>query len=446
MVSIKTFNDLLEVGKIEKNRMDFIVSAIREHKTSVMYRTALDADLYYRHQNPTIMRYQKYIYNQAGKAVKDVWSPNSKIASNWYNYFTTQSVQFLLGNGVSFSNDETKDKLGKNFDRKIQEAATHAKNGGVSFGFWNNDHLEVYSVLEFVPLYDEENGALKAGIRYWQIDDSKPLRATLFELDGYTDYIHRKDKDMEVLHDKRPYIQIVKTSEADGEVISDGRNYDGFPIIPFFNTNKQSDIVGNQGTIDAYDLMQSQLVNNVSRGELIYWILKNCGGMNAAEDAKFIENLFLTHVAHADGDDGASVDAHSVKVPYEASAEALDRLEKQLYKDFMALNVEKITSGATDDQIQSAYEPLNQKTDDFEYNVTEFINGILSIAGINDVPSYTRSQMSNQTEVIDNVLKSSEYLDSEYITKKILTVLGDSDKAQNVLQRLQAEEVDRFKR
>ena len=445
MVDIYTYNDLLDIGENEKQRMEFVLSAIREHKGSDLYKTAYDAELYYKHQNPTIMRYEKYIYNQAGKAVRDVWSPNSKIASNWYNYFTVQAVQFLLGNGVSFTDKGTKDKLGKNFDNAVQEAATHAKNGGVSFGFWNYDHLEVYSLLEFVHLYDEENGALMAGIRFWQIDDTKPLRATLFELDGYTDYIKRKDEDITVKNEKRKYTQITKTSKADGERIFDGDNYDGFPIIPFYNTNKQSDIVGNQGTIDAYDLMQSQLVNNVSRGELIYWILKNCGGMNAEDDAKFIEQLFVTHVAHADGDDGASVDAHTLSVPFEASAEALDRLTEQLYADFMALKVQDLSAAnKTATEITAAYEPINQKTDQFEYCVTEFINGILELAGIEDEPTYTRSQMSNQSELLEMVLQCAEYLDDEYVTTKILTLLGDADKVEKVLQRLQAEEVGRF--
>ena len=43
------------------------------------------------------------------------------------------------------------------------------------------------------PLYDEENGALRAGIRYWQVDETKPLRLTLYEEDGFTEYIKRKD-------------------------------------------------------------------------------------------------------------------------------------------------------------------------------------------------------------------------------------------------------------
>ena len=447
MIDILTFNDLVEIGENERDRMEFVLSAIREHKASKDYAIAADAELYYKHQNPTIMRFQKFVHNQFGQKVPDIWSANNKIASNWYNYFTTQAVSYLLGNGVTFGKKEaTKDKLGKDFDKKVQDIATHAKNGGVAFGFWNLDHLECFDLTEFVPLYDEDDGGLKAGIRFWQIDNDKPLRATLYELDGYTDYIKRKDEDVTILHDKRAYKQIIRKSEVEGETILDGENYPGFPIVPLWNVNRQSDLVGNQGTIDAYDLMVSGLINNVSDGEFIYWILKNCGGMSETDDAKFIEQLKLTHTAHADGDDGASVEAHNVSVEFEATAEALDRLTEQLYADFMALKVQDISAGnKTATEITAAYEPINQKTDQFEYCVTEFINGILELAGIEDEPTYTRSQMSNQSELLEMVLQCAEYLDDEYVTTKILTLLGDADKAQEVLKRKDAEAADRYK-
>ena len=456
MVDIYTYNDLLAIGENEKQRMEFVLSAIREHKGSDLYQTAYDAELYYKHQNPTIMRYQKFVYDMYGRKVPDVWSPNNKIASNWYNYFTTQAVSYLLGNGVTFGKKEaTKDKLGKDFDKKVQDIATHAKNGGVAFGFWNLDHLECFDLTEFVPLYDEDDGGLKAGIRFWQIDDQKPLRATLYELDGYTDYIKRKDEDVAILTNKkgvpigkkRAYTQIVKRNDIEGETILDGAPPDGFPIVPLWNVNRQSDLVGNRGTIDAYDLMVSGLINNVSSGEFLYWVLSNCDGMSDTDVAKFIEQLTVTHFAKMDNtDEGSKAEAHKAEVPFEASAEALDRLTAQLYKDFMALKVEDISAGSvTATQIVAAYEPINQKTDQFEYCVTDFIQGILELAGIEDEPTYTRSQMSNQGELLEMVLQCAEYLDEEYVTTKILTLLGDADKVEMVLKRKDAEAADRYK-
>ena len=59
--------------------------------------------------------------------------------------------------------------------------------------------------------------------------------------------------------------------------------------------------------------------------------------------------------------------------------------------------------------------------------------------------SYTRSQMSNQSEMLEMVLQAAEYLDDEYVTTKILTLLGDADKAREVLKRKDAEAADRYK-
>lgn len=440
------------MGEDEKERAQFILSAINDHKSSDLYKTAVDAELYYRHLNPTIMRAYKVLFNAAGRAVKDVWAANNKVPSRFYFYFVVQAVQFLLGNGVSFKDDSTTDKLGKNFDRAIQQLATRAMNGGVAYGFWNLDHLEVFSVggadnePTFVPLEDEENGALRAGIRYWQIASDKPLRATLYEEDGYTEYIRRQGEELTVLEEKRDYIQIERRSEATGTQIFNGGNYPGFPVIPLFNVNRQSEIVGNRETIDAYDLMASALVNNVDDGNLIYWVLKNCNGMDSEDDERFIEQLKMTHVVHADGDgEGASVDAHTVEAPFEANETALERLRSQLFDDFMALDVKNIAGGAaTATQIKAAYEPLNAKADLFEGQVTEFIERLLELVGIEDTPTYTRSLIVNQQEQIQNLLTAGEYLSAEYITRKILEILGDTDKAEEVLSQLLTDEAGRF--
>lgn len=444
-ISIKTYNDLLEVGEAEEKRIEFILSAINEHKASEKYKTAQAADLYFKHQNPTINEYQKYIYDQFGSKVPDIWSPNNKIFSNWYNYFTVQAVSYLLGNGVSFENG-AKEKLGKNFDEKMFNLAVNAKNGGVSFGYWNLDHLEVFSLLEFVPLYDENDGGLKAGIRFWQIDNTKPMRAILYELDGYTQYLKPKDDEMRVFEPKKPYRQTFHVADIGEEIILDGENYQNFPIIPLYNANKQSDLVGNRGTIDAYDLTISGLINNVSGGEFLYWVLTNCDGMNDEEVSQFVQRLVTTHFAKADGtDEGSRIEAHKAEVPIQATSEALERLTEQLYRDFMALKVENIASGAvTATQIKAAYEPINQKTDLFEMQVTAFINNLLELIGIDDMPTYTRSQMSNQEEIITTVLQCGEYLDDEYITEKILTVLGDGDKVEEVMKRKTEEQANRY--
>lgn len=56
-----------------------------------------------------------------------------------------------------------------------------------------------------------------------------------------------------------------------------------------------------------------------------------------------------------------------------------------LYRDAMALDTKEIAGGATTaTQIRAAYEPLNSKTDNFEYCIHDFLDRLLAIAGITD--------------------------------------------------------------
>ncbi len=445
MVGIKTYQDLLSVGESEKDRMEFVLEAIREHRGSEAYQTARDAELYASGKNATIMSYQKLLYTLTGKAVPDNYSANHKCASGFFKRFVTQEAAYLLGNGISFEKDTTKERLGKNIDSVLYKGAKKALIQSVVFGFFNNDHVEMYNLTEFVPLFDEENGALTAGVRFWQIDDNKPLRATLFEIDGYTDYIKRKDEDVAVLNNKRPYIQIVKSSEADGEVIYDGKNYPAFPIVPLWaNPEKQSELVGKREQIDCYDLIKSGFANDLDDASMIYWTITNAGGMSDIDLAKFIERMKIVKAAVVDGDDGGTkAEAHTLDVPYQSRETYLARLEKDLYKDSMALDTEQIAAGnVTATQIMAAYEPLNEKTDEFELCIHEFINGILAIAGIEDTATFKRSQIVNRSEETNMLLMSAEYLDDETILRKLPFLT--EDEIEGILQRKDAEEINRF--
>ncbi len=440
---MKTYQDLL---KNTNPITDFVLSVIQDHKNSDDYKTACIAKEYDNERNTTIMQYQRLLYEMSGEAVPDNYSANHKMCSNFFNIFITQENQYLLGNGVSWGKQDTKKKLGKNFDTRLQEAGNNALIDKVAFGFWNFDHLDVFSFRDFAPMWDEEDGSLKAGIRFWQIDETKPLRATLFELDGYTDFIWRANNAKgEVLNEKRMYKQIVRKSEVDGTEIRDYENYPSFPIVPLWaNPKHQSELVGRREQIDAYDLIKSGFANDVDDASLIYWTITNAGGMDDVDLKKFLKHMRTVKAAVVD-DAGSHAESHTVDVPFGAREAVLDRIEKDLYVAFMALNTQDIAGGAiTATQIKAAYEPLNSKTDLYEYQVIEFINGILALAGIEDEPSFSRSTIVNVQEEISNLLQSAQYLPEDYVTKKILTYFGDVDKADAILEQKDEENMQRM--
>ena len=444
MIIIKTYQDLLNVPDRDKDRMNFVKTVMNEHKSSKLFKQAVLADEYDRKQNRTIVNYQKLLYTVSGKAIPDNWSANYKLCSGFFNRFTTQQVQFLLGNGVTWGVDGTAEKLGKDFDKKLQTIARASLRAGVAFGFFNKDHIEAFTIREFVPLYDEENGALRSGVRWWQIDNNKPLRATLYEEDGYTEYIWEHGKG-EVLQDKRKYILNIRGTEAEGTEIYDGQNYPAFPIVPMFaNELKQSELIGIQEQIDAYDLIKSGFCNTIDEASFIYWTINNAGGMDDVDLAQFVERLKTVHAATVE-DTGATANANTIEAPHEGREALLDRLRKDLYDDYMALNIDDIKGGAdTATHIKAAYEPMNSKADQFEFCVEDFIYGILTVAGIDDAPTFTRSYMVNTQEEIATLMQAANYLSDDYVTQKVLTILGDADKTEEVLKEMDEASIAAF--
>lgn len=385
-----------------------------------MYNIAFDAEEYDRQRNVTIMQYRKLLYTLSGQAVPDNFTANYKLASNFFNRFITQENQYLLGNGVTLEKESNKEKLGKDFDIKLQANGRNALVQGVSFGFWNFDHLEVFKLTEFVPLYDEETGALMAGVRFWQVDADKPLRATLYEMDGYTEYIQIKNKPLTVRQEKRTYRQIVRQSAADGMEIVPGDNYPSFPIVPLWgNVHHQSELVGLRESIDCYDLIKSGFANDLDDASAIYWTLENSGGMDDVDLAKFVERM-KTIKAAVVAQDGAKAEAHTIEVPYASRVAYLERLEQDMYRDFQALDINSLSAAAkTATEINAAYQPLDNKVDQYEYCVIDFLQKIFAIAGIEDTPTFKRSRITNQMERTQMVLMAAQYLDDETILNKL---------------------------
>lgn len=439
-----TYQDYLEVKDTgsESKLIQFVMNAINSHKRSDEYKNAVVADEYFRHRNRTIVEFQKVLYKVTGEVVPDNYSANYKLSSNYLFQFTVQLNQYLLGNGVSWGDDQTAKRLGKKFDTMLQKAGKEALVGGVSFGFMNYDHLEVFNLREFAPLYDEENGALMAGIRFWQISNNKPMRAVLYDLDGYIGFIWR-DGEGSIYTPRMPYKIKTRTTAFDGTEIFSGENYPTFPIVPFFGINKQSELVGRREQIDCYDLIKSGFANTVDEASLIYWTLTGSGGMKDIDLVKFVERIKTVHAASLG--QGQTAESHAVETPYASREALLTRLRDDLYEDFMAMDYKNVASGSVvTAQIDAAFANLDLKADDFEYCAIDFLQGVLAVLGIEDDPTFTRNRIVNANEQISTLLQAREYLDSEYLTKKILELLGDGDLADEILKRIDAEDMERI--
>lgn len=450
---MKTYQDLMKAGPKETKRARFCMDAISEFMASKEYKTARDGESYYGKHNITIEKYQKFLTTMSGAQVPDIFSSNYKIKTLFFRRLVTQQVQYVLGNGMTLSDDKNKEKLGADFDFKLQQAAKRAMAAGRAFGFWNYDHLEVFGYADtedapgFCPLYSEETGELEAGVRFWfrTVNDKTITRATLYEADGYTDYIKKEaEKEPELLTQKRAYKTVTtKTNNGLIEEVA-GENYGRLPIVPLYaNDTRESELCGIRESIDAYDLIKSGLANDIDDADGFYWILQNTGGMDDVDLARFVQRIRQTRAAVVDGDQGVQANAHTLDVPTEARTRMLDILRSDIYEDFQALDVKSLSAAQkTTQEIQAAYQSQDNKCDDFEYLIIDFVQNILELAGVDDNPTFTRNRIVNQAEQTDMIIKAAQFLTEEAIIKHLPFLTPEE--ADEIIQQREADGLAQF--
>lgn len=442
MIIILTYQDFLE-AKEEGRLLEFISKAIGQHMESDDYKTAIDADLYDQQQNVTINRVTRTIYTAAGIEINDPVSSNNRIASNFFHRLNTQRVTYLLGNGISFSDhvedkkqpdgttiavDGTKEKFGPDFDREVYDAAYKGEIHGKSYVLVNKEHdgyvLHLFPITEFVPLLDEDDGALRAGIRFWSLEwGRKPVTAVLYEEDGYTKYRtsgkRKTNLRFEEIEPKRGYKAIIRTTAAHGDELVDYENYTRLPIVPFYGKNKVSALVGMRPSIDSYDIIQSGFANDLQDCAQIYWLIGGALGTTDAEKIKFREQLLFQHIGVVDMDN-ASITPYTQDIPYEARQTYLRHIRANIYETFGALDLSSVTSDRrTATEIEAAYQPVDEEADAFEVRVTKFIRQVLEVIGVVDEPQYKRNKISNQREQTEMIMLAADYLDTRTVLEKL---------------------------
>ena len=450
-----TFQDFEQTD----DRIAFLTNAIVTHTNSDEYKIAKSADNYDHQKNELINDYLRLMFTMTGTPVEDFTASNNKIASNFFHRLNTQRNTYLLGNGVSFTDhkeetydengiktvtDLTKEKLGDKFDTDLKTAGYNALIHGVTFGFWNLDRLYVFPLTEFVPFWDEDDGTLRAGIRFWRVGKDKPMIAVLYEEDGYTKYKSesKTGMDFKEVQPKRAYKLKVRSSEAGGEEVIGEENYSSLPIVPLWGSKlKQSTLIGMKEKIDSFDLIRSGFANDLTDCAQIYWIIENAGGMSVSELEKFRDRLKINHIAVADTDN-SKVSPYTQEIPYQARKEYLDEIRSGIYEDFGGLDVHTVAAGATNDHIDAAYQPMDEEADDFEYQIIEFVQQILHLMGIEDTPQFKRNRISNQKEQTDMILSASEYLDDETVLTKLPFV--SVDEVENIMTKKIQDSEDRF--
>lgn len=409
-----TYQDYLS----SSDRYALIQKAISRYVASGEFIRALEAEDYFRGENVTVSR--KTVLRARKLETTDRMGRRrtrsemqsvvgNRIASGFLNRFVTQQSQYLLGNGVTLPTEEMKTRLGPGFDRALERIGEKALLHGVCYGYWNCDHIEVLESARdglsgFFLLADEMTGEGRVGIHFIQLSPRRPMFVRLFEEDGVT-LLKNEGKGLSVVEAKKPYVSLVSES---GETVLGG-GYGRLPIVPFYaNEEKQSELtMAIRSKIDAYDRILSDFADNLDRANDIYWVLNNFGG-TLDDVAELLEEINrVKAVANlSDGmGGGATAEPHTIEVPYAARCAALELLKKELYRDWMALDLDEITGGSlTNVAIRMAMANFDLKADRFEWQAAAFVRGVLGLLGMDteDI-RFNRTRIANESETVADI-------------------------------------------
>ena len=403
-------------------------------------KMALGVD-YYRSENTEIMNRRKLIYleNEDGHPIEmdDPYKANNKLPAGYFKILVDQKINYLLGNPINIETDdqeELDEVLPDGWQTKIKKAGKEASKKALGW-------LQVYVDEEgefglknvpseqIIPVYKADNNdVLEMVIRYYKVttlnEDNEAIRVNRVEVwdDEMVTYYQENDKTglyrlieperMQQIFGK-PYQnpkyhfqQEIRYGERLEE--TEGLAWGEVPFIPIYNNDEGDyDLQPVKPFIDAYDIVNSDFVNNLEDFQDIYWILKGYQGENVSKFLEQVKRYKALKVA-ADGE----AKAESVDIPHEAREKAKQGLERDIFTFGMGVNPNQVGDGnLTNVVIKSRYSNLDLKADQFEdevrealYSLIYFVNRYRETQGLEpiDVDGFVfdRSMIMNEAEML----------------------------------------------
>lgn len=404
--------------------MDFEKQLIKRNNSEAFSYFEL-GDAYYLSENTSIMNREKSIYLEGYGVTDNPFAANHKLPSGHFKKIVDQKVMYQLGEGIKFTNPNQVDKLNQYFDDPFDEVLidlgieTSKKSEAWLMAFKDEGKLKFTKIPseQLAPVWDEY-GKLEYMIR--QFEDDSSVWVHVYDRQYLS--IYQKDKG----RTKFKFIKKVghwsNYRLFNGEIV-DSPEEKGFrevPFIPLWNNREHvSDLNGIQHFIDTYDIINSDFANNIDDMQDAYFTLKGYSG-DTKDLAEFMRQLKMVKAVPI-GDDG-EVKANQLEIPTEARKVLLERIEKDIYKFSMAVDLTNMQGGSiTNVYIKAMFADLDLKCDQFESELRKFVRKLIEFINKAEGTQYTydcnfvRSTIMNDGEVVDGLVKLSGIISNKTI-------------------------------
>ena len=381
---------------------DVIKSYITDFEASDRRKQMIFGEDYYRSRNTAIMDRQMLIYAEEEGVpyeMEDPYKANHKLPAGYMKILVDQKINYSLGKNLTIEapNVEILHKvLGREFQSKLRKIGKEAAKKSVGWGhpYLGTDgtfQVAAIPAEQVIPIYStNDNTQLEITIRYYKVKllnkNNEPIISTRVEVWDNQQVTYYQQNEEAGAYDLltedemagifgKPYTNPKYHFNKDmkhGTTITktEGLAWGIIPFIPLHNNDEgETDLQPIKPFIDAYDIVNSDFVNNLEDFQDIYWILKGYDGSGLSQFLHQVKRYKTLKVS-----EGGDARAERIDVPFLARKEAKAGLEQDIFSFAMGVNPNSTGDGnVTNVVIRSRFAALDLKAAGFENEVEDYL-------------------------------------------------------------------------
>ncbi len=387
-----------------------------------------------------ILNRKRTVIGQGGEVTEVFNLPNNIIIDNQYARMVDQKNNYLLSKELTFNCEDKffldciKNILGPSFLKILKNVGQDCFNCGIGYIYIYYDDFgklafKRLSPLEIIPFWkDEEHSVLKFALRiyekevYIKGDLSVAEKAELFLPDGIMRFIIKGKKFIpENNGEIIPYIKYEGKSADFGKI----------PVVAFRQNSGEIPLILRVKELqDALNIIQSDFMNNLqedARNTIL--VLKNYDGTNLGEFRKNLAKYGVVKVKSIDGCDGGvstlkiDVDCENFKTVVSnlknaiiENARGIDSKSDKMIGNLSRMNIQSIYSDI-DLDANSMETEFKSSFEDLFFFIKFYVKnsgiGNFDLSAVNVI--FNRDILINETESIDNCIKSLQILSKETV-------------------------------
>jgi len=424
---------------LDKNFIRFLEKETDRFLNSKKRANMLIGDRYYdgRHD---ILKRKRTVIGQGGEVTEVSNLPNNIIIDNQYARMVDQKNNYLLSKELTFTcNDdeflkEVKTILDRRFFKILKAVGLDCLNCGIGYVYIYCDDFgklafKRLSPYEIVPFWkDGEHSLLDFALRIY--DTEVYEKGDLSIIDKAELFLPQGIKRFNIKSGK--FIP-----EGDGKIIPylsyDGKRFDfgRVPIVSFRQNDKELPLILKVKELqDALNIIQSDFMNNLqedARNTIL--VLKNYDGTNLGEFRKNLAKFGAVKVKSADGAEGG-VSTLKIDVDSDNFKTVISNLKSAIVENARGIDSksDKMIGNLSRMNIQSVYSDIDLDADSMETEfkasfeeIFFFIKFYVKNFGAGDFQKtdigviFNRDILINETEAIDNCIKSLRILSKDTV-------------------------------